>query len=640
MSGSQWKEHLQAVAPAGWEFALALPFTIAAGGKVLEWECMGSRSEGDDLIEEYRAGAWWLGARYLRYGKPRAWVVKLELACESEGEALTLIEPMRLRWKAADARPSYARTVGGGVNEKVYPPHAFRLDTMRLDPGAFCWTENGWDGRSSNKDMPMLIGAVGGDGFVGTLEWSGYWWGSIARGHQQEYTLQIKVPVNGVKLVAGEKLELPVAHYVFGDGGTGGLDGATNAFRRYLNEVVLPRKVMPTVNYNHWFGLGPDVNEELMLRLVPLAARAGAEYFVLDAGWYAGCKGNDFEMGVGNLEVVDRAKFPRGLRPLAQKVRAAGMGFGLWFELERAHRTSDWVKRHPEWFIDTGGEYLHLDLSVREAQDACIAVMTNAVRELGLKWVKLDYNTGPKPYWEKKDPTGKIQFAYVQGLYRVLDEFVRQCPEVIMECCASGGRRLDLGILRRAHEAWISDESMSSENVRYMQAGANYLLPGQLNNECIPFGKSEGSTTFGDYDVVCRMLGSLAFHGDLTALESEDIDRLGRLSEMYKTVRHLLSEDFHALLPQPATDAQWEAVEFVRGDGSEAVIFVYSGAEELAEPLPAIRAKGLDAEAEYTVRRLAGATKQMMGGAELMREGLQVKLGARQVAIWHMANAG
>ena len=62
-------------------------------------------------------------------------------------------------------------------------------------------------------------------------------------------------------------------------------------------------------------------------------------------------------------------------------------------------------------------------------------------------------------------------------------------------------------------------------------------------------------------------------------------------------------------------------VQFSKADASEAVIFVFSGAEAVSDP-PPIRAKALDAEAVYTVRRLAGATKQTMTGAELMHGGL------------------
>ena len=107
------------------------------------------------------------------------------------------------------------------------------------------------------------------------------------------------------------------------------------------------------------------------------------------------------------------------------------MGMGLWFELERAHPESDWAKQHPEWYINIGKPFLHLNLALPEVQDACINLLTGYIEQLGLKWIKLDYNFGPKPFWHAADPTFKIQFAYLAGLYRVLDELIRQHPDVV-----------------------------------------------------------------------------------------------------------------------------------------------------------------------------------------------------------------
>jgi len=97
------------------------------------------------------------------------------------------------------------------------------------------------------------------------------------------------------------------------------------------------------VAYDHWFGIGCDFDEAFMFKLADACSRLGVEYFVLDAGWYAGCE-RSFHDGVGNWRRVDLRKFPRGLKPLAEYVRSKGMKFGLWFEVERAHRSSDFAR--------------------------------------------------------------------------------------------------------------------------------------------------------------------------------------------------------------------------------------------------------------------------------------------------------
>ncbi len=175
---------------------------------------------------------------------------------------------------------------------------------------------------------------------VAGLEWSGLWW-MDARCDGECLRLSCRIPVNGIVLGPGERFDLPAAHYVFS---SEGLDGATNACRRYIGDCVVPavdgEKLVAAFDYNHWFGIGPDINEHLLRRQADRAADLGVEHFIIDAGWYGGCVEGDFETGVGNWSMVDRTKFPHGLK------------LGLWFEVERAHRQSVWVREHPEWFFE------------------------------------------------------------------------------------------------------------------------------------------------------------------------------------------------------------------------------------------------------------------------------------------------
>ena len=636
MSNSSWTNFLTPLLPADWALPPQLPFCFRDINGELTWQLVKSKTHGDTRCDHFAtASGLRLQCTIQRLMQNQTAVVKLKLTntAKTTTAPLLRIEPLRLT-VSTDAEPVYGRTTGGGVNEKVYPPHAFRHDTLHLQTNGFLWTENGFDGRSSNRDLPFLTLTAGTGGLTFTLEWTGLWWGSIiGPSRMRELTASIHIPIQNLVLAPGETLTLPAAHYVFSH--ADGLAGTVNAFRRYLNRCVLPRIILPPVSYNHWFGTGPDISENLLAVRVPVAAKLGAEYFIVDAGWYPGCPSGNFDAGVGNLTHVDRDKFPRGLAPLATRVRKAKMKFGLWFEIERAHRTSRWVKEHPEWFWDTGENFLHLNLTRPDAQDAAVALMVNAVRELDLAWIKLDYNCGPLAFWKMADPTGKIQFAYCDGLYRVLDETLRQCPDLVMECCASGGRRIDLGILRRAHTAWVSDECHNAENTRFMQTGANALLPGQIANSGIPFGRDEGSTTFTDYEALSRMLGSFQIAGDITLLTPERRQRLRELVNLFKCFRHLLSQDFYPLLPQPKSDQDWEAVQFATRNGSENLVLVFSGTKPSEQHQPVLHLCNLSANRLYQIEPLHQPTSPVKRtGSDLMKNGLIESLSSLEWAGW------
>ncbi len=643
---ASWRAHLSSVLPEDWSAALIEGhcFRIQAGDAAPDWTRRSSERDGRVLRETYAGPeGLLLEAALTAVPRHRAFVLRLNLtnggkhACP----AVTRLQPLVLvrRTDGAEVR---TRTVFGGQNEPVYPPHAFREETLRLWPGGGMYAESGWDGRSSNKELPLVMTSVGPRGVVTALEWSGTWRQEVAN-RRGQLRIEAGLPVRGLVLEPGESLDLPAAHCVFFEGP---LEAGTNALRRYVRDCVCPRlggaPLAPPVNYNHWFGLGPDIDEALMMRQAEAAARIGLEHFVLDAGWYGGCPGGDFEAGVGNWEVIDRNKFPNGLEPLAEFVRARGMGFGLWFEPERAHRDSAWAREHPDWFREhrhgAAGSpaYLHIDFGVEAARRGVTELIGGAIERLGLSWIKWDYNTGPLLYQGLGDPDGKALMRHVQGLYEVLDALMRAHPGVIIEACASGGRRIDLGTLRRAHTVWISDHSHVPEVCRFMQCGAGRAMPGHLLNLAVPVERGAGADApLTPYQVACRVAGSLAFHGDVASWPDDSIATARRMVEAFKSFRHLLEEDFHALTPQPVREDEWEAVQFAAPDGRDVLVMAYGGLQGGGERR--LRLHGLLPEATYSVEPvLDGAAAARATGQALMDEGLAVELAARSAAIYRL----
>jgi alpha-galactosidase len=260
------------------------------------------------------------------------------------------------------------------------------------------------------------------------------------------------------------------------------------------------------------------------------------------------------------------------------------------------------------------------------------------IRQLGVEWSRWDYNIGPRPYWNAADPSGKIQFAYVAGLYRVLDTLMNEHPHWLVECCASGGRRIDLGTLRRAHTIWFSDHTEDPLVCRFMQCGANRFLPGSYLNSAVPVDLNAGGDTIGVADVVSRMVGALSFDGDIASWSSDVTADIARLVEIYRTFRHLLVGDFYPLTFQPARPEEGEVVEFVSRDGAEAVILAFSGVTSTAEV--SVRPRGLRADATYVVFDPIDGEETRRVGSDLVESGLTVSLrdgsAIRQARMVHL----
>ncbi len=556
----------------------------------------------------------------------------------SETAVLSRIEPLHLHWEPNDG-PVYIRTCGGGLNQHNYPPETFRIETVRADSHASVWMENSHEGRSSGNNLPLMTICCGDNSVTAGLEWSGLWWMQGSGKADWECRLFCHIPVNDLVLEPGEELELPAAHYIFSDGG---LDGASNAIRKYIHDCVVPKlngdKLKPGFTYNHWFGIGPDINEELMVRQFEKAGELGLEYAVLDAGWYGDCEEGNFQTGVGNWEVVDTDKFPNGLEPLAECAEKNNVKFGIWFEVERAHKNSKWAKEHPDWFMDAGSEYLHIDMSIPEAVDACIDVVQKTIGRLNIKWVKLDYNIGPKSYWAKKDSTGKIQFSYMKGLYRFYDTLREKNPDLVIENCASGGRRIDLGTIAHTHIQNLTDQTGSPEICRYTIIGANYFLPACIAPIGLPFGKKETDQSdpgepLRRYDIACRFPGCPVLYGDIASLTGEDVILIKDMMKAHKECEDMLCGDFYQLTPQPRFDRDCEAIQFISRDRSEALVLAYSGHEPADREMELI-AKNLNPHGVYAVSGMFGSSLKKSHGAgiRLMDEGFTLALEPRSFA--------
>ncbi len=550
--------------------------------------------------------------------------------------SLSAIKPAQLRWANVPREYVQVRSLGGGITCAYYPPSAYREHDVWFRPGLSqpLIIESGADGRSSNRDLPffqLTLSDPIGAGLIMALEWSGQWRQSLGPAWSPEGTHDVLnweagIPVKDLSLAPGESLALPAVHLISFQGNQ---EAGGNACRRYIYDRISPdlngRRPVPPAGYDHWFGIGCDFDESSMRRLADRAAQMDLEYFVLDAGWFAGCgPGYEFSSGVGNWERVDAAKFPNGLEPFAAYVRERGLKFGLWFEPERAHRDSDLVRTRPEWFFDIGAAYLHLNLALPEVQDYLIRMIGTWIECLGLEWSRWDYNIGPKPYWEAADPTGKIQFSYMAGLYRVLDTLMTVHPGWLVECCASGGRRIDLGTLRRAHTLWFSDHTHDALVCRFMQTGANRFLPGHLLNSSIvgTVGSSEGAVS--DAEVISRMCGAFAVNGDTSSWSPEVVARIAELVGIYKGFRHLLIGDFYPLTPQPARPEECDIVQFSSRDAGEVVVLGFSSIIPVQSVK--VRLQALDRNAAYRVWDPLTGSETRERGALLLDEGIALSL--------------
>ena len=182
----------------------------------------------------------------------------------------------------------------------------------------------------------------------------------------------------------------------------GGLQDSIVAFTHYRRALRRPHKDNRrlAVIFNDYMNcLWGDPTTEKLKPLIEAAARAGCEYFCIDAGWH----GDSWWDSVGEWKPSEK-RFPNGIGEVLDLIRSKGMVPGLWLEIEVMGLTCHLAAQAPDsWFFMRHGrrvihngryqlDFRHPDV-VRHADQ----VVDRLVREYGVGYIKIDYNINAGP---------------------------------------------------------------------------------------------------------------------------------------------------------------------------------------------------------------------------------------------------
>ncbi|MEP6148429.1 MAG: alpha-galactosidase, partial [Nisaea sp.] len=375
-----------------------------------------------------------------------------------------------------------------------------------------------------------------------------------------------------------------------------GLNGIGRAFQSHLRQQILkwPDDIRPRpVHYNCWEAVYFKHDLATLRDIATRAAALGAERFVLDDGWF---KGRDDDTTSLGDWVVDRRKFPDGLTPLIDHVRSEGMTFGLWFEPEMVNPDSDLYRAHPDWALGhadqlLGRQQMVLNLAKPAVRDYLFERISTLLDEYDIDYIKWDHN--------RVLPVPDVYQA--EGLYQLLDALREAHPGVEIESCASGGGRIDFGILERTHRVWLSDSNDGIERL-WMQRNAALFLPSEVTGShvgprtCHTSGR-ELPMAFRAWVAASRHMG---FEMDPRELIDDEAAILQQATAWYKANRDWLHRGHILRLDSddPAVIGELQLAD----DGHRFVAFV-GQVEPSSQVLPRpIRLTGLKPEGRYRVR--------------------------------------
>lgn len=403
-------------------------------------------------------------------------------------------------------------------------------------------------GRTSHEHMPLVfLGTTGfgeahGEVWGLHLAWSGNARITAGRLPDGRAVVQLGELLHPgeIRLGPGESYTTPpvmLAH------STEGLTPTSRQFHAVARSSPAHRQRPRPIVLNTWEAVYFDHDLDTLRRLAERAAAVGVERFVLDDGWFGGRRGDT--AGLGDWWVSPDAH-PGGLAPLIDTVTGLGMEFGIWVEPEMVNPDSDLYRAHPGWALAdqrydpvTARHQLVLDLTRDDAATEILRRLDALLADHDISFLKWDMN---RDHVQATGPDGRAgTHAQTLALYGLLDELRRRHPDVEIESCASGGARIDLGILRRTERVWTSDCNDALER-QTIQRWASTLIPPEVMGAHVGPSTSHttGRTQSLGFRAATALFGHFGLEWNLLTLDDAALADVASWVELAKRFRGLI----------------------------------------------------------------------------------------------------
>ena len=478
------------------------------------------------------------------------------------------------------------------------------------------WLREGREGRPGLSGATMaVLGTQGFDTRTGTVfgvhvAWSGNSCLRVERSPDLGTTLGGGELLHPGEVVLAQGGDYATPWVVFG-ASEGGLDGLAEAFHTYERSLPAHPSHQPVV-LNVWEAVWFDHDLPRLHEIATRAARVGIERFVLDDGWFHGRR--DDTAGLGDWW-VDPDVWPDGLAPIAEHVRSLGMQFGLWFEPEMVNPDSELYRAHPDWILATGTRVpqLHrnqlvLDLSRREVWQHVHDHVHQVLSSAPIDYVKWDHNrelleagTGVRG---GSSAVREQTFAF----YRMLDSLRALHPHIDWESCASGGGRIDLGVLERTQRVWTSDMTDALARQHIQRWTSQLVAPEYLGaHVSAPVAHQTGRSLPLDFRAGTALFGAFGVEWDLSTASETELAALTDWVDLHKRFRPLLHS---GRMVRPQTpDPALLLHGVVAADGSEALMAHVQLDESASNRGTVVRVPHLRPDASYELA-WAGAVER------------------------------
>ncbi|MGO9776585.1 MAG: alpha-galactosidase [Terracidiphilus sp.] len=380
-------------------------------------------------------------------------------------------------------------------------------------------------------------------------------------------------------------------------GGFGDAVEALTRYRRVACERPHKDNARCSVIFNDYMNcLWGDPTEEKELPLIAAAAKAGCEYFVIDAGWYAELNEDWSQIGEWRASA---SRWPHGLKFVLDRVRAAGMIPGLWLEPEIAGPTSLLAQKPDNWFLVRHGKRVLkntrflLDFRNPEVRAYLDEVMARLVNDYGVGYIKMDYNVDSLQGTElNADSFGQGLLEHNRAHLAWLEGLLNRYPDLVIENCGSGGGRMDYAMLSRLQLQSMTDQENYLKLPGILVGASAAVLPEQLAIWSYPLAKADADQA--SFNLVTAMMCRIHQSGRLDATSADALLQVANGIKVYReTIREHIPQSvpFYPLGMPDVTNRNAPVALGMRAPGWTALaVWRLEGADTVEIPVDAAKA--------------------------------------------------
>jgi alpha-galactosidase len=506
-------------------------------------------------------------------------------------------------------------------------------------------------GRPTDEAMPYFnVQREYGGGLIVVIGWAGQWSANFMNDQEKGMRMVGGQELTHFTLYPNEEVRAPrtVLQFWAGNSYTDnsytdkGYIRSQNIWRQWMLAYNTPhpngKLVQPhfAACSSHQYAEMVNATDQTQIEMIDryLAEGIKLDYWWMDAGWYIMPHSKGWTE-TGTWE-VDPKRFPKGLRAVSDHAHAKKVNIIVWFEPERVHAGTWLTETHPEWVLGGKNGGL-LNLGNPETWNWLVNHIDNIITKEGIDFYRQDFNIDPLNYWRANDTEnrqGITEIKHVTGYLAYWDELLRRHPGMLIDTCASGGRRLDIETLKRSVSLLRSDYIFEPTGNQGHTYGLSLWLPIfgtgalQSSRSTIYGGKSDISEPYKARSLLCPFENSCSdmrtpANPNKNESGSADYPNVRRYFEEWKLISPYFYGDFYPLTPYNIDNSLWIAWQYDLPKESKGVIQVFRRPESIYDAMR-IKLQGLNPNATYHVKDRDNRINIRKNGLELMEHGLSV----------------